>query len=545
MTILEPYITAIKGFEGFAPSSQWDYKQHSIGYGTVGRPGETISREEADRRLRDELAKAQRSVNALGVQMTPGQEAALTSLTYNAGPGWMGQGLGAAVKSGNWDEAARRFGQYTSAGGKTLPGLVNRRQAELSWMSGGEPNAPAQSNMMALGGPKPMQTPSLYSGMGPDDVTAARQLGQALMRAGMNTGNIRHWTQALGNVLQTGIGSMYQSQAAQGEREGQSAGNAALAAMLSGGDSAAALANPYVARQAQQIMLQDRNRQQEQADPMYQARLKAMRDEQAARDRAVQQNDAFRNELNTAGATSVPTEGAGRFAAPGLTGQQQTPLQEAFMQLPEAERNVARMLAAQDPARAAEFVMKAQLQRSKATGPQKKSVTELKQIYEAENDIPKVEQTIESLDRAAALISEEAEKAGTAAYEGYGAGLRGQLESRSPVGDYDKTRGKNTDEYQTLMSMEAIVAMANTLKGVTTDFELREFAKILADPSQPREIRRRTLGRLRGLAKKQLEINRKRAEEIRSGTYYSPDAAGAAAAPRVLDLGDGTTVEFE
>ena len=32
---LDPqYADAIKGFEGYAPQAQWDYKQHSNGYGT-------------------------------------------------------------------------------------------------------------------------------------------------------------------------------------------------------------------------------------------------------------------------------------------------------------------------------------------------------------------------------------------------------------------------------------------------------------------------------------------------------------------------------
>ncbi|HEX5032839.1 MAG TPA: hypothetical protein VFW62_00035, partial [bacterium] len=44
--------------EGFTHKAKWDYAQHSIGYGTKAKfPGERISRQEAEARLRDETQK--------------------------------------------------------------------------------------------------------------------------------------------------------------------------------------------------------------------------------------------------------------------------------------------------------------------------------------------------------------------------------------------------------------------------------------------------------------------------------------------------------
>ena len=62
----------------------------------------------------------------------PGVKDALTSLTYNAGSGWQQAGLGRLIREGRYDEARERFAQYNKAGGSTLPGLVSRRNAELS-----------------------------------------------------------------------------------------------------------------------------------------------------------------------------------------------------------------------------------------------------------------------------------------------------------------------------------------------------------------------------------------------------------------------------
>lgn len=131
------YLNQVKGFEGFTPRATWDYKQSSNGYGTRAQyPGEVVDRGEADRRLNTEWGQANNQVRAFASDLTPGQEAALTSLTFNAGPGWQKAGLGQAVKAGDWDTARTLFAQYNKAGGEVLPGLVARRNAELSWLGG-------------------------------------------------------------------------------------------------------------------------------------------------------------------------------------------------------------------------------------------------------------------------------------------------------------------------------------------------------------------------------------------------------------------------
>jgi lysozyme len=139
MPIADSYLNAIRRFEGWNPRPYWDHRQWSIGYGTRGRPGETIDREEGERRLNTELTGARDSVRRMGVGMSPGREAALTSLTYNAGPGWQNAGLGRAVRDGNWDDARSRFLQYTNASGRPNQGLINRRRQEAAWLNDTSP----------------------------------------------------------------------------------------------------------------------------------------------------------------------------------------------------------------------------------------------------------------------------------------------------------------------------------------------------------------------------------------------------------------------
>lgn len=166
MPLSESYINAIRRFEGFTPRPMWDYKQYSSGYGTRGRPGEVIDRAEADRRLRSELTSARDRVRGLGVAMHPGQEAALTSLTFNSGDAWTRAGLGQAVRAGNWDEAKRRLLQYVNAGGQPLPGLIERRRQEASWLGGPPPETSleAQEQPASITGSQQSQPPAAPMG---------------------------------------------------------------------------------------------------------------------------------------------------------------------------------------------------------------------------------------------------------------------------------------------------------------------------------------------------------------------------------------------
>jgi lysozyme len=156
MALDQSYLDAIKGFEGYSPNASWDYKQYSSGYGTRAQPGdENIPADQRqgvyEQRFQDEVGKAASSVEAFAPNLPPGVRAALTSLTYNAGPGWQQSGLGAAVKAGDFDKAQQIFLQYNKAGGEVNPGLVARRQKEAAWFTGQPQNAPASPAAPANG----------------------------------------------------------------------------------------------------------------------------------------------------------------------------------------------------------------------------------------------------------------------------------------------------------------------------------------------------------------------------------------------------------
>ncbi len=142
---LDPeYLDAIKKSEGYSPNAVWDYKQNSSGYGTKAQPGdEGIPQDQLaavhEQRFQQEIAKAAAHVDSVNPNLPPGVKAALTSLTYNAGPGWSQSGLGEMVRAGDLQGAASRFLEYNKAGGEVNPGLVARRQKEAQWFGGGQP----------------------------------------------------------------------------------------------------------------------------------------------------------------------------------------------------------------------------------------------------------------------------------------------------------------------------------------------------------------------------------------------------------------------
>lgn len=106
-------------------------------------------------------------------------------------------------------------------------------------------------NMLDVGGQAPV--------MDPAEVQRRQKLAQVLMQNGQDPGNMRHWSQALGAVLNTGAGVYQSKQAADGLAQGQQAGNKALGQLLMGGDGKAALSNPYSADKAMDYQVSQQN----------------------------------------------------------------------------------------------------------------------------------------------------------------------------------------------------------------------------------------------------------------------------------------------
>lgn len=133
-------IELIKRFEGFSPVIYICPAGYpTIGYGHVVKPEEAerfrngITREEAEELLKKDLIKFETGVRRLlkGIHLHDYCIDALTSFAYNCGLySFRASTLRRKILSGELFEAADEFLRWVYAGGRKLPGLVRRRQAE-------------------------------------------------------------------------------------------------------------------------------------------------------------------------------------------------------------------------------------------------------------------------------------------------------------------------------------------------------------------------------------------------------------------------------
>ena len=211
------FVSAIQQSEGFEPRAKWDYRQYTNGYGTKAQhPGEVIDEATARKRFDAEIGSAAKTVDGVNPNLDPGTRAALTSLTFNAGDSWVRGKLGEQIRAGDLDGARKTFEEYNKAGGRTLPGLADRRAQEASWFGKGDvPSGPAMADRgprtlgdaalppTARAAEASLGTPTHRGGWG------SPEMSNALMAAGFSLmANKSPWLgQAVGNAGLAGLGT--------------------------------------------------------------------------------------------------------------------------------------------------------------------------------------------------------------------------------------------------------------------------------------------------------------------------------------------------
>ena len=131
----------IKHFEGCeltaykCPAGVW-----TIGYGHIKgvSEGMTITQEQAEQMLLDELVEYENYINELvSVGLSQNQFDALVSWVYNLGPSNLRSStLLKVLNSGDYNGVPAQIMRWNKAGGKVLEGLTRRREAEARLFSG-------------------------------------------------------------------------------------------------------------------------------------------------------------------------------------------------------------------------------------------------------------------------------------------------------------------------------------------------------------------------------------------------------------------------
>ena len=186
-------INLLKTLEGFSPTAYTDQAGvATIGYGfTQGvKPGDYMSREEADIRLAQELVQYEIAVNSYCV-VRPNQNQfdAMVCLCWNIGiAGFRKSSVLAAHNRGDTVAAAKAFNLWNMVKGKVNKGLVRRRSIESALYletDGAEPmpqkveQKPLTQSKIGLGGGLAAVTAGLASIKEALDAVAQVKIGVA------------------------------------------------------------------------------------------------------------------------------------------------------------------------------------------------------------------------------------------------------------------------------------------------------------------------------------------------------------------------------
>lgn len=133
----EKGLALIKSFEGLRlkayPDPATGGEPITIGYGHTGKIplGLTITQEQADRFLRDDLARFETFVSTTTPKATQHQFDALVSLAFNIGTANLKSStLLKMHKAGDHEGARKQFLRWNRGAGRVMPGLTRRREAE-------------------------------------------------------------------------------------------------------------------------------------------------------------------------------------------------------------------------------------------------------------------------------------------------------------------------------------------------------------------------------------------------------------------------------
>ena len=135
MQTTEILFEKLKSFEGCRLQAYQDAaKVWTIGYGhTKGvKKGDNITQEKAEEYLREDVEEVEGQILALNLNLTQPQFDALVSFVYNVGSGAFKEStLLRFIREGRSEnEIKKQFRSWVYSNGRTLPGLVMRREWE-------------------------------------------------------------------------------------------------------------------------------------------------------------------------------------------------------------------------------------------------------------------------------------------------------------------------------------------------------------------------------------------------------------------------------
>ena len=135
----ESLVSLVKQFEGFSATAYWDVSQWTIGYGTTGVAGQTMTEAEADLALRDRLNTINSKINEFtarsNLYLSQNQHDALVCFSFNCGTDWTTQGgrfYEAVTRNSDVNTFLFAISLWANVGSTPDATLLNRRLAEAN-----------------------------------------------------------------------------------------------------------------------------------------------------------------------------------------------------------------------------------------------------------------------------------------------------------------------------------------------------------------------------------------------------------------------------
>ena len=149
----ESLVSLVKQFEGFSATAYWDVSQWTIGYGTTGVAGQTMTEAEADLALRDRLNTINSKINEFtarsNLYLSQNQHDALVCFSFNCGTDWTTQGgrfYEAVTHNSDVNTFLFAISLWANVGSTPDKTLLNRRLAEANLYLNGVYSTYAPSN---------------------------------------------------------------------------------------------------------------------------------------------------------------------------------------------------------------------------------------------------------------------------------------------------------------------------------------------------------------------------------------------------------------
>ena len=135
----ESLVSLVKQFEGFSATAYWDVSQWTIGYGTTGSAGQTMTEAQADLALRDRLNTINSKINEFtarnNLYLNQYQHDALVCFSFNCGTDWTTQGgrfFEAVTRNSDVNTFLFAISLWANVGSTPDKNLLNRRLAEAN-----------------------------------------------------------------------------------------------------------------------------------------------------------------------------------------------------------------------------------------------------------------------------------------------------------------------------------------------------------------------------------------------------------------------------